>query len=196
MKKFFATALALMMLIPFAACVKPAEDTDGLGLTEKESERILDLAHTFRVFGEFDISKGVDMKSYETFIYCLYTWKLAEVERGYGTVSVEEADRALKSLLGSGMDTTALVRTKHKPNEVQLIYFAGDSYYILLTDDSAYKYEITSASIEKDGSGEKTSVTAMVKVTGEASSFSLELKLVYGSDDIFYINKCVMQNYE
>lgn len=192
-----ALLLALLTLAGLSACSRkePKKEDAGYTLTAKEEAKVLELARAFRIYGDFDIERVFPASKTENMIFSLYTAALPESDtRGYGKVAIKETDELVKRMLG--FDATALVRTKFKPTEVQLIYTVGDNYYVFLTDDSGYSYEISSAELLPDESGARKGVKANVRITGPEGAFSIVLTLRDDDKFVFTVLKSEVQFFE
>ncbi|MCR5611563.1 MAG: hypothetical protein K6F68_07050 [Clostridiales bacterium] len=191
-----ALLLAAALLMGLSACrgKTPAADT-AYTPTAKEAKKITELAKAFRIYGAYDADKGVPASKAEELIYCIYTCVLPESDvRGYGKVAISETDELIKRMIG--FDAKAMMRTKYKPSEVQLIYTVGDSYCVFRSDSSKYVFEITRADLVLNEAGEREGVKAIVKVTGAAGVFSLSLTLKDDDMFVFTVRKCEVQYYE
>lgn len=185
-----ALLLAVVLACAFAAC----SDKKAGGLTEKERERVIELARTFRIFGEYDSEKGFEIRRYEYLVYSLASWSLGESDevKGYGRISCEDAAALAKAAaVGVAEDS---FRTKYKPNEIQVIYAIGDNYFVQLSNDKAYGFEITDVKGIPDENGEDTMVSVTVKVTGGEADFSIAFELVRDTESIFKVKKCEFQS--
>ena len=185
-----ALGLAVVLACAFAACSgKKAE-----GLTEKEKARVIELARAFRIFGEYDSDEGFELRRYEYLVYSLTSWSLGDSGdvKGYGRISCAEAERlAVGSVVGAAADA---LRTKYKPNEIQVIYAIGDDYFVQLSDDSAYSYEISAVTDLYDENGEKTGVSVTVGIKGGEADFSIALDLVSDPEYVFKVKKCELRS--
>ncbi len=186
-KRLAALLLAAVFAASFAACSGPKK-TDGL--SDKETARIIELARTFRIFGEYDSEKGFELRRYEYLVYSLTSWSLKESGdvKGYGRISCAEAEAlAAGAVVGAAADQ---FRTKYKPNEIQVIYAIGDDYFVRLSNDGAYTYEIVSSSAAVGEDGARTGVRVTVKVTGGEADFSIALDLADDAETVFKVKKC------
>lgn len=194
MKRIFirlaAIGLAVVLACAFAACTgKKAE-----GLTEKETARVVELARTFRIFGEYDSEEGFELRRYEYLVYSAASWRLKESGdfKGYGRISHEEAKKLAEgAAVGAAADT---LYTKYKPSEIQAVFTIGDDYFVQLSDDSAYEYEVSSVKVLKDENGSRTGVLVIVGVTGGESDFSVSLELKDDAENVFKVKKCELHS--
>ncbi|MBO4384487.1 MAG: hypothetical protein J5854_03615 [Clostridia bacterium] len=192
-----AAVLALAALSGCASCGKkvPDAETGAYTPTAKEAARITELARAFRIYGEFNKDDSFPASKTENMIYCLYTCALPESDiRGYGKVAITDTDELIARMLG--LDASGIVRTKYKPNEVQLVYTVGDYYYIYRTDDSDFTYEITEASVVRDDSGARTGVRATVKITDSEGAFSIVFELADDDKLVFTVDRSSIQYYK
>ena len=203
MKRLFIRFAALLLLLTAAlstvSCNRNAQEqpaADGK-LTKAETERIIELARTFRIFGEYDFSESFDMRQYETLVYCLFCWSLPESEvKGYGRVEFDEANKAAEAVIGTAIDAGGLIRTKYKPAEIQTIYSLNDRYYVMLTDDSSCTYTVTDSSVIKNDAGERTGVKAAVKIEAPDGSVCFVFELEDSETGVFSVKKVELQQYD
>ena len=197
--RFAALLLALTAVLTAVACNKnPQEQPAADGKpTKAETERIIELARTFRIFGEYDFSENFDMRQYETMVYCLYCWSLPESEvKGYGRVEFDEANKAVEAVVGSSIDDGGLFRTKYKPAEIQTIYSLNERYYVMLTDDSSCTYTVTDSSVIKNDAGERTGVKATVKIEAPDGAVCFVFELEDSETGVFSVKKVELQQYD
>ncbi len=173
MRKSLLALICAALLALLCACgaqtdadPTPAPNSaDGI-LTSDQQTIVLRLASAFRMFGTYDVDIGTtNLMEQEFFIFCYYTDHLAECEvDGFGRVPISDADRLLNDTFGP-YEITDLLRTKFDPSKEQTYYTLDDNYYVLITDGSAYDFEIKSAettergvsvivTVYKDGAGE------------------------------------------
>lgn len=193
-----AFILAVAALAGISACGKsdPVKDPAApYTPTAKETAKIIELARAFRIYGDFDRDKVFPISKAENMIYCLYTCSLPESDvRGYGKVAFSEADELIERTLE--LDISGSMRTKFKPNEIQLVYSVGENYYVFRTDDSGFVYEITAAELIFGETGERTGVRATVKITDPDGAFSITLDLNDDDMFVFTVKKSQVQFYE
>lgn len=196
-KRFFrlsALILALFFVLCLAACGSNSGTRSETGLTRAEEERIIELARAFRIYGDFDADKEFPITQYEYMVYSLCSPVLPEsTVKGYGVISLEEADRMFKAAVGD-YTIPNLRRTAFEPNEIQVIYYIGENYYVLRTDDSSYDYSVIRSKVLTDDSGARTGVSAAVRVTGSEGSVDIVFELTDGGEDLFRVRKCQIQN--
>lgn len=182
-----------------AACKKqgggsggPAEETQaaeqGDGLTSEQRARILELAAAFRQFGEYDRSEGVTFDKLEYIVFCMFADKVKESEpEGFGSVSAEEADRAIQGVFGN-ITIMDVMRREYDEEAEQTYYFKDGEYKVMITDNSAYTYSIVSAETAEDGK-----VTAQVEVKrGGADELTLTLTLQPNGEYVYRVEKCAV----
>lgn len=197
LKNWLLMILAALMLLCACACrgrvpdpAKP-DETDGMGLTQEQRARIERLASAFRLFGDCDAAKGIQLMSCERMIYCWYTGEIGESEvEGYGCVPAEDAFKTLSSIF-SGLDFSGMIRTKYDPSEEQELFVIRDNYYVKCTDLSAFTYEITSAKelADADGKAYGTGVTVGVFENG-TEMCSMELDLIPHEESVYSVVRC------
>jgi|GEM_PF-3271711 len=123
---------------------EPPASYNNVDTETAQRERILQLAAAFRQFGDYDIATGAEFAKMEHIIFCLYTDsdELEDCGReGFGRLSTEKADAALKGVFGS-IEIMDVMRRKYDPDEDQTYYYSEGWYYIMRTDNSAYTYEV------------------------------------------------------
>ena len=152
--------------------------------TEAQTERILRLAAAFRQFGDY--SEGtLTFSKLEHIIFCMYTdsEELEECHReGFGKLSKEKADDALKGVFGN-IEIYDVMRRGYDSGEEQTYYFADDVYYIMRTDNSAYSYSLVSVKEYEDENG-RTCHAAIVSVLKNGKN---EMDIIFSliPDDVY-----------
>lgn len=192
-----ALALALVMLAALSGCGKdnkpdPGPEKGGeKALSEEETARAEELASAFRLFGECDIEKGIELRTAERMIFCMYTGSLEESDTaGYGVIDADEADGMLMRIF-SGFDAKGMFRTKYKEGEEQELYYSDGRYFVKLTDLSAYTYSVTAANelVDKDGKRIGDVITVSVMKDG-AREATIRLELADSEQAVYSIRKC------
>lgn len=192
-----ALLTALLMLAALSGCKKEKHSDEGpekggeTVLNEAETARVIKIAAAFRLFGECDIEKGLELRRVERMVFCMYTGALEPSDtEGYGIVSQDEADKMLAELF-NGFDPKGLFRTRYKEGADQEFYLANGWYLVKLTDLSAYSYEVTSANELMDKDGERIGVTVTVLVSnGGKPDFLIRLELFDSETAVYSIRKC------
>lgn len=157
----------------------------GAELTEAQRERVLELAAAFRQFGDYDSASGVEFKRMEDIVFCMFSDKITETEpAGFGTVSAEEADEAIRGVFGN-VEVLDVMRRKYDANEDQTYYFKNGEYHLMITDNSAYTYRIESAEYNEAGN---LAANVLVLREGE-NQLTLALELMPNGES-FRVKSC------
>lgn len=178
---------------PAAVTDEPMDNpTDGL-LTDAQLYRLLGLAAAFRQFGEYNVESSSDLISLERMVFFYYTDKLDESSlTGYGRVPISEADTLLYETFGS-FEMMDILRTQYDSSGDQLYFVLDDDYYVHITDNSAYSYEVKSASTTDIG------VDVMITVSYNGTA-ELNLAFVLRASDSsswgFIVESCGVQMWQ
>lgn len=195
--KMTALLLAIVMLAAFAGCKKDAitDDKPQTGgeaeLTDAQIRRAKELASAFRLFGECDVEKGIDIRSAEYMVFCMYTGRLerSDVE-GYGIVSLEDANGMLAELF-KGFDPKSMLHTKYDAEKEQPLYYSEGRYFVLISDLSSYDYEVTRANELVGAKGQRLGDVLNVKVLKDGQPETTIVLELYDSESAVYsIRKC------
>lgn len=199
-KRFLLRAAALVLCAVFAlsamGCGKSGNNDNGdksgerFGLNETQYANLTRLASAFRVFGEYDPSQGVTFEKMEYIVFCYFSAYIEESSpAGFGTVSAEEADAAIQRIFGK-LTIMDVMRRKYDADGDQTYYFKNGSYKVMITDDSAFTYRITS--LDKSGEDGEVTYKAVIDVLRDNSrQLQLNFELRPDGDD-FYVKKCTV----
>ena len=188
-----ARVSAVIMILVFAFCAfgcaggRNGKTDERFGLSEAQYAELMRLSCAFRVFGEYDLTLGVELDKLEYMVFCYYSPQLTETdEGGFGTVPAEEADDMLDRVFGIKM--MDVLRRSYDSEQEQTYYYKNGAYKVMRTDDSAYAYRITSLEKTADSGGEKYTVNVLVLKDG-AEQLELQFTLT-PMDEAFRVNAC------
>ena len=201
LKRFLLRAAAALLCAVFMlsamGCGAKNGDNDNsggeencFGLSETQYANLTRLASAFRVFGEYDPSLGVTFEKMEYMVFCYFSAYIEESSpAGFGAVSAEEADAAIQRIFGK-LNIMDVMRRKYDADEDQTYYFTHGSYKVMITDDSAYTYRITSLDkSEEDGAVTYRAVIDVLR--SDSRQLQLNFELIPDGDD-FCVKKCTV----